>query len=75
MATLHILDVTGDTRITYQPVDTDQEFHEAQKIFAQKLLEGYMAFTVEPETKVKKVIYRFDETAVQIIMTPAVRGG
>ena len=74
--TLHIMDATGDTRIMWDPRNTD-EVSIAKAAFEKAQKKGMLAYTVDPDTgdKTGTVIREFDEKAGKIIMAPQLVGG
>lgn len=73
MATLHILDETGDTTVTYDRTSI-LELEVAKEKFDTAKSLGYMAFVVAPDKR-KTIIHTFDPQAEKIVMTPGIKGG
>lgn len=69
---LHALDGTGDTTLTWDPVQLP-EVVAARELFATLKRKGYLAYRVDGEDR--EVIQEFDHTAPKIVMTPPLVGG
>ena len=77
MAVLNILDpVLGDKQIVWREDDKDS-LQEAQRIFKEKLKDGWLAFKVDKEKSDRRgtLIREFDDKALKIVMVPAPAGG
>jgi hypothetical protein len=73
---LSIPDATGDTRIMWDPSDSD-EVDAARAAFNTAKAKGMLAYTVDPDdpTKHGEVIRKFDATRGKIIMAKQTAGG
>ena len=77
MAVLNILDpILGDKQIVWREDDKDS-LKEAQRIFKEKLKDGWLAFKVDKEKPDRRgtLIREFDDKAPKIVMVPAPGGG
>ena len=77
MAVLNILDpILGDKQIVWREDDKDS-LKEAQRIFKEKLKDGWLAFKVDKEKPDRRgtLIREFDDKAIKIVMVPAPAGG
>jgi hypothetical protein len=65
----------GDQRQTWNP-DNETETKLAKKAFDNAKKEGFIAYTVDPDTgRAGEVMRTFDPQAGKVIMRPPVRGG
>jgi len=73
---LHITDSTGDTRVMWDPRNTD-EVAAARAAFDSAKGRGMMGFAVDPHSgeRTGEQIREFDETAGKIIMVRQLAGG
>ena len=74
---LNILDpMLGDKQIVWRE-DDKKSLEEAQKIFKEKLKDGWLAFKVNMEEPDRRgtLLRDFDEKSEKIIMVPPVQGG
>lgn len=74
MGQLAILDATGDTKIIWDPNNTD-EVENARRSFTDLRAKGYLAYKVTPDGSKGEVIREFDPDAEKIILAPPLRGG
>lgn len=72
--TLHVMDHTGDTRLTWAS-GAEAEVAAARAMFDELKGKGYLAYTVQADGKPGEVIRRFDPDAEAIIMSPQLVGG
>ena len=72
--TLHIMDGTGDTRLTWDPAN-EFEVSEARKAFDSHKSKGYLAYKVQGDGSQGEVIRDFDPENRAMIMTPQHVGG
>lgn len=87
MSTLHILDSTGDTTLTWEPTASDELIADIESAFETAKAEasfrrfkalGYRAHKTEsPEDTGNDAVitHTFDPTAAAIIMVPQTVGG
>lgn len=71
---LHVMDNTGDTKVSWDP-DAPAEVQAAAAVFDQLKRQGYLAYTVRRGGKRGDVIREFDASAGHIVMTPQLVGG
>lgn len=72
---LAILDHTGDTKMLWDPSNTD-EVENAKRTFKDLRAKGYLAYTVTgKDGEEGEMITSFDAQAGKIIMKPPMRGG
>lgn len=71
---LHIMDRTGDTKMTWSP-DSPEEVANAKENFDRLKKKGFLAYTVKDDGSKGEVIKDFDKTAGRIIMAPQLVGG
>lgn len=71
---LCVMDRTGDTKMIWNPNNTD-EVEAAQATFDRLKKKGYLAYKVTAGGEKGEVITRFDASAEKIIMAPPVVGG
>lgn len=74
MATLFVMDETGDTRLQWNKTSRD-EMLAAKSRFADLKQKGYAAYAVDASGRQGALIHDFDETAERIIMVPPMVGG
>jgi hypothetical protein len=74
MAELCALDVTGDTKLIWNPGNT-AETEAAQEMFRSLKGKGYLAYSVKKDGEKGEVLSAFDANAEKIIMAPPMRGG
>lgn len=77
MAVLSIMDpILGDKQIVWREDDKDS-LKEAQRIFKEKLKDGWLAFKVDKEKPDRRgtLIREFDDKALKIVMVPPAQGG
>jgi len=72
--TLHIVDDSGDTRITWDP-SKPFEVEQAKNSFDAHKTKGYLSYTVQGDGTKGEVIREFDSQQRAIIMTPQHVGG
>ena len=72
--TLHIMDDSGDTRITWDP-SKPFEVEQAKNSFDAHKQKGYLAYTVQGDGTKGEVIREFDPNAKATIMAPQHVGG
>lgn len=71
---MKILDVTGDTRITWDK-ENGKEALEAKQKFQDLLKQGYKAYSVTASGNKGRRIEEFDVDAQEILMIPETRKG
>lgn len=71
---MHILDDTGDTKIMWNPRDTD-EVKNAKRSFSELKGKGFRAFKVKRDGDKGAPIEEFDKDAEKIIFIPQMAGG
>jgi len=71
---MKILDVTGDTRITWDK-ENGKEALEAKQKFQDLLKQGYKAYSVTASGNKGRKIEEFDVDAQEILMIPETRKG
>jgi hypothetical protein len=73
---LHITDATGDTRIMWDPRNTD-EIETARAAFNAAKEKGMAAYAVDPNTaeRTGEIIRDFDPQRGKIIMIKQLQGG
>lgn len=74
MSTMHIMDVTGDTKIMWS-ADNPDEVEAAKATFDKLKSKKFLAYTVRDDGEKGEVIRNFDKTAERIIMAPQLVGG
>lgn len=75
MSELAVMDHTGDTKIMWDPNNTD-EVEVAKNTFKDLRKKGYLAYRVSGEKGEKGVqLLEFDAHAEKIILAPPMRGG
>lgn len=74
MGELCCLDKTGDTKIIWNPNNTD-EVANAKRTFDDLRKKGYVAFSVEKNGDKGTEISTFDPNAEKLILCPPLRGG
>lgn len=75
MGELAIMDRTGDTKVIWNPENTD-ETETARETFRKLRAKGYLAYTVDPKDGSKATqMIEFDPNAGKVILAPAPRGG
>ena len=74
MATLFVMDETGDTRLQWH-VDNRDEMLAAKARYAELKQKGYAAYSVDKSGRQGALLHDFDETAERIIMVPPMVGG
>lgn len=72
--TLHRIDATGDTRLTWQS-SSGAEVDAARAMFDTLHSKGYRAHAVKPGGEPGEIIHRFDPSAESIVMVPQTVGG
>jgi hypothetical protein len=73
--TLSIADISGDTRIMWDPNNRD-EVKTAKAAFDAAKSRGMLAYTVDPKSAEKgEVVREFDKDLGKIIMTKQLVGG
>jgi hypothetical protein len=74
IGTMHIMDRTGHTSITWDP-DKEFETKLAKDAFDQAVKEGYQAFKVNEDDERGSRMTKFDSKAGKIMMVPQLVGG
>lgn len=72
MHKLQILGSRGDDKFEWD-VEVKEQVDVVAEVFAEKLLNGYYAFTVKEEKR--ELIRAFDPEAERIVMFPVISGG
>jgi len=75
--TMHVLDHSGDTTITWNP-DREAEVSAAREMFARLRGNRYLAYRRDPEAAGGgrgETIHEFDPQAREIVMVPQTVGG
>jgi hypothetical protein len=74
--TLHITDASGDTRIMWDPANTD-EVDTAKAAFDEGKRKGMLAYAVDPDSggRTGEVIREFDPNKGKVIMVRQTVGG
>ena len=71
---LHVLDATGDIKLTWDPENNDETDAVRAQFDAWKA-KGYSAFRVDRKGGAGERMNRFDPEARAIIMVPRMQGG
>lgn len=74
MSTMHVMDVTGDTKVMWS-ADNPDEVENAKATFDRLKGKGFLAYTVKDNGEKGEMIRKFDKTAERIIMAPQLVGG
>jgi hypothetical protein len=81
MSTLHVLNWHGDEHVSWNPEALDKgdpvavaAVREAERIFAQELKRGGVAFRVKPGATAER-IDALDPRADEIVVLPPIAGG
>lgn len=74
MSTMHVMDVTGDTKVMWS-ADNPDEVEAAKETFDRLKKKKFLAYTVKDNGEKGEVIREFDKTAERIIMAPQLVGG
>lgn len=75
---MHVLEIMhnklGDKKIFWEE-DNKKDISKAEKLFKEKIKDGFMAFGYKAGEKLGKLIRGFDPTFDRIVLTPAPMGG
>ena len=74
MGVLCKLDATGDTKLIWNPNNTD-EVESAKRTFNDLRKKGFLAYKVNADGSKGEVLTEFDVNAEKIILAPPLRGG
>ena len=74
MGSLHVMDLTGDTKTIWNP-EVRAEIDQAKKTFDDLRAKGYTAYRVDENGKKAQIMTTFDPAAGKIILSPAMAGG
>jgi hypothetical protein len=74
MREMCVMDLTGDTRITWDAHNT-AEVDNAREQFKTWKAKGYLAYSVKPNGEPDRQLLEFDPNAQKIIFSPPLRGG
>lgn len=75
MATMHVMDPTGDTKIIWDK-DNPDEVANARRTFEDLVTnKRFTAYRVDDTGDRSAVIREFDPTAEKLIIRPAMQGG
>ena len=74
MGTMHVMDVTGDSKTIWDPNNAD-EVAQARKTFNDLKAKGYSAYKVRDDGKKAEIMVSFDPQAGKLILSPAMAGG
>ena len=74
MGELRVMDLSGDTKVIWDPENED-EVEAAEAQFDTLMDKGFLAFEVGKNGRKGKKITKFDPEAGKIIMTPPIVGG
>jgi hypothetical protein len=74
MGTLHVMDLTGDTKTIWNP-DNRDEVDQARKTFNDLKAKGYVAYKVAENGKKAEIMTTFDPAAGKVILSPPMAGG
>jgi hypothetical protein len=75
MAVLRVLTQDGDEAIEYDPAVADARLGKARSLFEARVGKGYLAFVPDESRAGGTQIRRFDPSAHEIILQPAISGG
>lgn len=74
MGTISVMGRSGDTKIVWNPENTD-EVEAARKAFKQYRDKGFMAYRAKAFGKKGEQIFDFDAEAESIVFVPPIKGG
>lgn len=74
MSTMHTLDVTGDTRIEWNP-DVAEEVSMARKAFDEAKKKKYLTYKLDARGQKGELLHNFDPSAERIVCAPQTVGG
>lgn len=74
IGTMHVMDVTGHTTVTWDPTKP-AEVNAARQTFDSLRGEGYNAFEVGEDDEQGQRLINFNPKAGKIMMVPQLRGG
>ena len=74
MGELRVLDVSGDTKVIWDP-SNDDEVEAAEEQFDRLIDKGFTAYSVKKDGSTDKKLKKFDSKLGKIIMVPQLQGG
>lgn len=74
MGEMAIMDVTGDTKLIWDPNNAD-EVQAAQNTFDKLKGKGFSAYSVKDDAEKGEVLHSFDPSIAKIIMARPLVGG
>ncbi len=74
MAVLRVLNANGDDRVEWDPGVTDERLRRARALFEAKVGSGWLAYAPDAEGNGTQ-LRRFDPSAEEIVLQPAIAGG
>lgn len=74
MGVLRVLNANGDDRVDWDPEVADERFARARAMFEEKVGKGWLAYAPDADGGGTQ-LRRFDPSAEEIVLQPAIAGG